>query len=207
MASTLEMPKSTDVQEVAGRPSSPRWLWLAVVVLGLLSIGLGVALVAATDDDDTAVPEATGVPTIEETNDEVSSPAVPADVDQLLNDFGTAWKTADSDLFRSIATEDFFYNEDFYSPGAVAPDFSVGGPLFSMANGIDSSTFQVERFGEVIVTGDGPWVVSVGETWLDYANRWDGTATYLILDDGGTLKIDEYDWVGVSTPVQPDFGN
>ena len=49
--------------------------------------------------------------------------------------------------------------------------------------------------------------MSVGETWFDVTNHWEGTATYLMVDDGGTIKIDKYDWAGIIIPVQPDFGN
>lgn len=208
MTETLEMTEPPVVRTDDGSARSNRWLWLAVVVLGLLSMALGAALVVATDSE--SVPEGTVVPTAETTADQESTEStavVPVEVEQVIDDVTTAWVTADEDLFRSIATEEFFYNEDFYSAGQVTPDFTASGPLFSMANAIDGSTWEVERFGDMIVAGDGPWVVTVGEVWFDYANRWDGVATYLLVDEGGTLKVDKYDWVGVGVPVQPDFGN
>jgi hypothetical protein len=66
--------------------------------------------------------------------------------------------------------------------------------------------FQIERFGEPIVAGDGPWFVTVGEVWIpDTFNRSEGTASYVIVDDGGTLRIAKYYWTGVKVAVDPDF--
>jgi hypothetical protein len=186
MTDTLEMPKTPEVHErERSAPGERRWLKIAVVAFGLLSLGLGVALVAGVAADDT--------------------PDVPAEVTRVLDDFGTAYATADGDLFTSIVTEDYFFNERFYAADAVVPDFTTAGPRTERI--VSSSTFQVERFGDVIVAGDGPWMVAVGEVWTDPFNRWDGVANYVMVDDGGEVKIATYDWVGVKVPVQPDFGN
>lgn len=56
------------------------------------------------------------------------------------------------------------------------------------------------------MVGDGPWFVSVGETWTDPSNHFDGTAVYVIVDDDGTPQISRYYWAGVRVTVQPDFG-
>jgi len=188
MAHTLEMPKSPEVDERAGSaPGGSRWLKIAVLAFALLSLGLGIALVASVADDDAATPD------------------VPAEVTRLLDDFATAYATGDGDLYESIVTEDYFLSERFYEADTVTPDYTMAGPLIKRM--VSSSTFRVERFGDVVVAGEGPWMVTVGEIWTDPFNRWDGVATYVMVDDGGGVEIATYDWVGVKVPVEVDFGD
>ena len=191
MNQTLSRPEPSSLGEDHPRPKGNRWLLVAAIVLGLVSVGLAVAL-ANEASDDSAVTD------------------LPPEVEQVLDDFSTAYATADSELMASIVTEDFFASEDFYSPGGTEPDFSFNAPKFSIVEGVDNSSAQpvaVERFGDPIVTGDGPWVVSIGETWLDAFNRHDGTATYLIVNDDGVVRIHTYDWAGIEVPVEADFDN
>ena len=64
----------------------------------------------------------------------------------------------------------------------------------------------VERFGDLTVTGDGPWMVAVAETWIpDKLNQVDGVAVYVVVDDNGTTKIDKYYFAGQRVPVEYDF--
>ncbi len=128
--------------------------------------------------------------------------AAPAEVTQLLDDFATAYEEKDVDLMQAIITDDFWLSEDFYRLGDVTLDSTVAGPFSPLM--LTRSSYSVERFGEPIVAGDGPWFVTVGEVWIpDIFNRRYGTASYVIVDDGGTLKIAKYNWAGVTVAVEP----
>lgn len=58
-----------------------------------------------------------------------------------------------------------------------------------------------EHVGEPVIVGDGPWFVAVGENWSGGNVRWNfnGTRTYGIIDQGGTLRIATSYWVGLQT--------
>jgi hypothetical protein len=59
-----------------------------------------------------------------------------------------------------------------------------------------------EQVGDNLVVGDGPWVVSVNENWMETELRFDGTATYVIVEQDGTMKIASHYWTG--TASQPE---
>jgi hypothetical protein len=124
-------------------------------------------------------------------------------VAQLLDDFATAHAENDADLMQAIITDDYVSTVDFYRPGEVTADFTAVGPFSATTTG--RLTYRIERFGEPIVAGNGPWFVTVGEVWIpDSFNRDDGTATYVVVDDGGTLKIAKYFWAGVKGVGEAD---
>ena len=160
-----------------------RWLKIAVAVLAVVALGFGavIAYNAVSGDDS----------------------AAPVEVTQLLDDFATAYAENDADLMQAIITDDYFITQDFYMAGEATPHHTAAGPFNRVL--LRSSTLRIERFGEPIVAGDGPWFVAVGENWVDSFNRYEGTADYVIEDDGGTLKIDKYYWAGVKVVVEPDF--
>ena len=179
-AATVERPAPTALP-----PRQRRWVRAVVLVLVAASLGLFAIVAIGLIDGDSGSSE------------------LPAEAERVLEDFEAAAESEDADLFRSIITDDYFFAEDFYMPDGTDPDFSAAGP-FSVSR-IEWSTYQVERFGDAIVAGDGPWMVSIGEIWTDEFNRWDGTATYVLVDDAGQIKVNSYDWIGVKVPVQPDF--
>ena len=55
--------------------------------------------------------------------------------------------------------------------------------------------------GPAIVTGDGPWFVSVGEngTWLD--SHLEGSANYVVVEREGELRIANHYWSGLMTSI------
>ena len=178
MTISLDRPPAAEMLRDEQKPlrNQNRWLKIAVAVLALVALAFGAVLAynLASGDDS----------------------AAPDEVTRILDDFSTANAENDVDLMRSIITDDYVQTIDFYRPGELSPAFTSVGPFSESST--SRLTYQVERFGDPIVTGDGPWVVSVGETWMpDTFNRDSGTATYVIVDDEGALKIDKYYWAGV----------
>ena len=56
--------------------------------------------------------------------------------------------------------------------------------------------------------GERPWVASVAEKWTGGDALWvyNGTGTYGIIDDGGTLKIASVQWTGLK-PRTDDYAS
>ncbi|MCJ7781485.1 MAG: hypothetical protein MUQ27_11740 [Acidimicrobiia bacterium] len=52
--------------------------------------------------------------------------------------------------------------------------------------------------------GCGPWFVSYPENWYLGAARYEGIAAYVVIVDGGAIKIANHYWVGF---VTYDFGS
>lgn len=180
MTISMDRPDSSDVQAERAESArqQTRGLKIAIVVLAVVALGLG-AVVAynVVSGDDSAVPDG---------------------ITQVLDDYATALETGDDDLFRSIVTDDYSHTEDLYRPGELTPVFTSVG-----TGGVENAAgWRIERFGEPIVAGDGPWIVSVGESLIDPSNQADGTSVYVIVDENGTLKIAKYYWAAVKVDVQ-----
>lgn len=61
--------------------------------------------------------------------------------------------------------------------------------------------FEVERIGDPIVQGEGPWYVSVAENWEYPAQQvqYESIYTYVVVvDTDDVLRIDDAYWVGHS---------
>ncbi len=63
-----------------------------------------------------------------------------------------------------------------------------------------------EQVGDSIVTGDGPWFVSVEEIWAETDYRYDGQASYTIVEVDGVLKIANRYWPDTRATNLTDFG-
>jgi hypothetical protein len=190
MTSTI----SSSRGEVTERPdrSSPRnrGLLIAVVVLAVIAVGLGIALVAqvSTDDDGTAVPD---------------------DVQAVVDEYLLAVENVDFEAMQAVVTEDFrrpFYEGDpagtglMTSEGITLPEQDVWTIEDFEAEFWDSDTavYDVEHIGDPIVQGDGPWYVSVAQHWTSASlgNQFDAIYTFAVVDEDGTLKIDDAYWAG-----------
>jgi hypothetical protein len=131
--------------------------------------------------------------------------AVPPDVQQVLDDYIAAWETQDVDAFRAVVADDYYVTEEYFAadgdrsgnsiPPATRPRapgrWVIEGDADSAARGVANYDYTVEQ-GTPIVTGDGPWFVSMSESWIEGFSRYDGTASYAIIDDDGTLRISEH---------------
>ena len=167
-----------------------RRLRIAAAVLAVLVIALGAALVGVLVSDDDGV---TGT--------------APDEVIQVLDDFATAFDEQDPELMESIITEDFSGTVDFFVPDATDPSFSVGVTPSLLLREVRQSGFSVERSGDVLVAGDGPWAIATLETWSDPLNLEHGTRIYVVVDDDGVPKLAGYYYVAIKVPVVPDFEN
>lgn len=136
---------------------------------------------------------------------QISDESVPAEIEQLLDDYLVAWENGDEVALRELATEDFVINEYIYL------DHKVGNRRGAyLSEHVDDDLdgvvlrglpwgWQTEQVGSAIITGDGPWFVSIGENWIWESSHLDGTATYVIVDRDGALKIANHYWAGLLT--------
>ena len=122
-----------------------------------------------------------------------------AEVEQVLADYRAAWTEADADAFLDVVTDDFTIAESVYLQ--IGDDFDITSfetGRDATAAKIEDNVWEIEHVGEPVMVGDGPWFVSIGENWTGGNARWvyNGTGTYGIIDQGGTLKIATVHWTG-----------
>lgn len=128
---------------------------------------------------------------------------VPEGIEELLDNYLRAWEEKDESAIRQATTEDFVINEYIYTAREV--DVGQEVSLFEhITDDIDgvvsvgmSFDWENEHLSDLLTTGEGPWVVSVEEHWTWATSKYEGTANYLIVDDGGTLKIANHYWAGI----------
>ena len=117
------------------------------------------------------------------------------EIDALIEAYLASWETKDEEALRASVADTFVINEYVYRPGGTL-SYSVNDD----ADGVVAIGFgydwQNETVGESLVTGDGPWTVARRELWQEQANQYDGIATYVVIDDGETLKIANHYWAG-----------
>ena len=177
MRSHAEKRERVDTTRPVRTESGQRYLVVLVVVLVAALTALG----ACGPADSTTSPET----------------AVTAEIDQLLGDYEAAWNTYDVDALRPMFTDGFMSydtNPDAkhgISTGA-SESHDLAYTLFRFEGGLQISKTQVQRLGEPIMTGDGPWVVS--QAWRQTQETYtypvtECISTYTIVDEDGTLKI------------------
>jgi hypothetical protein len=189
MTISTSHPDQVFASEQDDRDSSQlRRLRIVVALLAILGLTLGAILIATGDEDSGAS-------------------NAPDDVIQLVEDFERAFEEQDVELIQSIITEDFSATAQLYNPDTAKPAFTAGLVSSSLTSEINAQTWNVERSGDRLVAGDGPWVVAARETWSDRFNRDEGTRIYIIVDEDGTPKIAGYYYVGILYDVMPDFGS
>jgi hypothetical protein len=192
MTSIAERPERVDVAQPARTRSWLRSLTVPVVVFAVALTALGACSPAdSTAIPDTVIPE-TAIP-------ETAAPetAVTAEIDRLLGDYEAAWNTYDVDALRPMFTDGFMSYET--NPDAkhgistgASHSQDLADTLSRIEGGWQLGKGQVQRLGEPIMTGDGPWVVS--QAWRVTIESYDlpvteCITTYTIVDEDGTLKI------------------
>jgi hypothetical protein len=136
--------------------------------------------------------------------DRATTPTVPGNVEALIEDYLTAWENHDEQAIRAVVTNEYVLNEYLYIAGTDLADPEKVKLSYHVADDIDGVVrvgftydWQNELVGEPIVSGDGPWLVSYQENWFEGGtSHLDGMATYVVVDDSGTLKIANHYWTG-----------
>lgn len=178
--------EEASMKQPGGSRSGSRLLQATIAVLGVVVIALGAWLVY----------------------DQTTQASVPADVEQVFSDYLTAVEEEDDVAFRAIATGDFVFLEYTYTRGAdrqdlekASFDYTVTLDIEGFAAAVRRGGWQINHSGEPIIRGDGPWFVSVEESWVRGSNHYDGVASYIIVDEGGSPKIANHYWTGLYTMV------
>lgn len=166
--------------------------WWIVAVVGVLALAIGLMIGRALDDGDAA--SDVGTPD--------GGDAAMSEPEQVVDDYNTAWEENDREAILAAVTEDFTEEYRWYteSDGQV----SVGGDSWdasSAASYASTSDYQIDLSGEAIVVGDGPWFISVTESQTGGGYTYEGTTSYVVVDDDGTLKLDRKSWVGSRQPL------
>jgi hypothetical protein len=120
-----------------------------------------------------------------------SGSELPADVEQVIRDNLQASVDEDVDAWYATVTGDYFHRRYLY--GADSQNLLPGETIEDASE----VAFNIEFHGKAeptpgeawIVTGDGPWFVSMSLSWIDENFQWDGNATYVVVDRDGTMKI------------------
>ena len=166
MATTIKTPPSTRL-EAAERNN--RGLVMTVVGLAIALVALGAwALFDQAAEPETAAPQA---------------------VQELIDDYEAVWNNYDGDAFSAVTTEDYTHtNGDFTSDRDT-----MASTIASMA---PSSNFQVERIGDLVVTGKGPYYVAGANRLHDSQGIEDGISAFVIVETDDGLKVAEHLFVG-----------
>ncbi|MCP4961631.1 MAG: hypothetical protein GY925_20490 [Actinomycetia bacterium] len=197
MATSTDQSDQAQFSEQAGRDNPQiRRLRIVASVLAILALTLGAALIATTVADD------------DNDNDNDHVTGIPDDVIQVIEDFETGFEEHDDELLQSILTEDFSSTSDIYFPDTVKPAYTVGLEARTLVSEARTPEMtDIELSSELLVTGDGPWVVAARETWSFPTRRDEGVRLYVVVDEDGTPKLAGYYFVAVKFDVIPDSGN
>jgi len=183
MTSTIEQPPSELAHPPDQSPHRNRALLIAIAVLTVIAVILGIALLfdrSSSDNDSTAAP---------------------ADVQAVLDEFLVAMETYDYEAMQALVTRQFrrpMYEGD---PFGSTPYRSVMSIDYWDFFEREDPIFEIERIGDPIVRGEGPWYVSVAENW-EYPDQqvvYESIYTYVVVvDTDDVLRIDDAYWVGHS---------
>ena len=138
-----------------------RGLIVTVIILAIVALGLGAALIYQMN----------------------TSEALPADVEQVLDEYIGAWEAADTNAFLASVTDDYMITEYIYAETGDSADplmfsFKVfdDDPAITAEMGVKNADYTVARGEAFVVRGEGPWIVSFEETWTSGPNTMPGVA-------------------------------
>ncbi len=107
---------------------------------------------------------------------------VPSEVDAVLDDYRSAWNSADGELAVGFMTADGVHISSGY-PGGVSGDRLIGV--------IDNVYLSgVRNIEYVSVSGDSPYLVVMSATAFGY----DGYSVFHMVEEAGELKIARHTW-------------
>ena len=164
---------------------------VALMVVGAVVIVLAGLLVGGCSEDS-------------ETS-EASGSELPESAQAVIDEYLATWQEQDIDGWMATVTDDYIYHGHLFSPGSRGQ--YTGGPedwgARERATNIEIKNPQVaEWMGDKLVVGDGLWVVSVRENWVDAEAeiRFDGVGTYVIVEQAdGTMKINSHTYAGTGS--------
>lgn len=184
MTSTITPPPADDIRRADGSPRRSRGLLVVVAVLAAIVVGLGIALVAQSNDDG-------------------ADTAMPNDVQVVLDEFLIAMETNDYEAMQAVVTDDFrrpWFEGDPFGSTHHQGLYDLED-YFRDFEDEQAPVFEIERLGDPIVRGEGPWYVSFAENWEYPAQqvRYEAIYTYaVVVDTDGVLRIDDAYWAGHS---------
>ncbi len=169
-----------------------RGLVVSLAVLMVTAAGCGSS---GAEPTTTAAPATTAAAATTTT----AASAMP-EIEQLLDEYNRIWSAADADAFKALLTDDYVHSgntflagADLSNPEQVSLSSRPGGghDLDQTINRMMTygSIYQIERIGEPIVSGDGPWFVSVAEDSAQGDAHCNGISTFVIVEEAGTLKV------------------
>jgi len=87
----------------------------------------------------------------------------------------------------------------FNSPDDIRPylDYHVIDDIDGVVSEGFGYNYTVHQVGDSIMTGEGPWFVSVEENWEETSYLYTGQANYTIIEVDGVLKIANHYWAGL----------
>ena len=167
MATTIDAPPA----ETTGRADhNNRGLIITIVVLAIALLALGAwAIYQQTAESETAAPAA---------------------VEELLADYYSAFNNYDGEAILALTTEGFVHDNGFRTYDQTGMAALVSGALQGVG-------FRVEKVGDPIVAGDGPYYVAEVNHLTDASEATEhGISTFVVVDTSDGLKIASHIWSG-----------
>ena len=142
-----------------------------------------------------------------------SGSELPADVAQVIDDYINAITAQDAEAWRETLSDDFIHRRGVYGKGNQErfEEISFVETANPYANRIEFDyPIDYEQVGDLFVTGDGPWFVTIRQRWpevaedrTDYANPiefdplvYEGNGTFVVVERDGVMKVDAEYWAG-----------
>jgi hypothetical protein len=180
-----------------------RFLTVPTAILTVVLLIAGCTSSDDTADDETTIAApATTVAPPETATTSTTLSLIAAEIDHLLDDYVAAVNAYDGAAFRAVITDGYMYYGQSYVDPLLANSISgleiytldADGMIADIEESHPGRELQVERLGELIVSGDGPWLVSqtVRTTTNDlplFPGGVVGPANWTVVDEDGTLKV------------------
>ena len=183
-----------------------RFLTVPTAVLTVVVLIAGCSSSDDTaDEPTTAIPATTVAPPETATTAPTataSDTAVTSEIDQLLDDYVAAANAYDVAAFRAVITDGYMnYGQSSVDPllansisGLEIDTLDADGMVADIEEYWPGRELQVERLGELIVSGDGPWLVSqtvriTANDLPQFPGGVVGPANWTVVDEDGTLKV------------------
>ena len=184
MTITTERPPADELPS-EGHRDRHRIVYVVTAILAVATVVLGGILLFGDDSGDGA--------------------SMPSEVEQVLDQYLEAAATGDFEAFEAVVTPEFrrpMYLGNLYGG---PPDRDVDDIEYFRDEYDGTRGYEIERIGDPIVRGDGPWFVSFAETW-NYPPQdlqYETISTYALVERDGTILIDDAYRVEIAVPMEP----